>query len=186
MRWSRWPGWHSTAARSRRYGGNGRTSGSPSTGWHSAPHAAAQAWPGVSWRGLVGAPRLPVASGQRMIVVLHAPSVAQRLAHARYATEGQERAWTTQALAVLSNGWVWLGVALLVAHLGLYMLALRGADLSFAMPLTAASYPIAALMARFLLREDVDASRWMGTLLITLGVAVVAFGEADTASPAPK
>ena len=53
----------------------------------------------VSWRGLVGEPRLAVPSGQRMIVVLHTPSVADRLAHVRYATEAQERSWTSQAFA---------------------------------------------------------------------------------------
>src|SRR4051812_32431494 len=53
----------------------------------------------VSWRGLVGEPRAPVPSGQRMIVVLHTPSVAQRLARVRFATEAQERSWTTQAFA---------------------------------------------------------------------------------------
>jgi subtilisin family serine protease len=52
-----------------------------------------------SWRGLVGDLRSPVPSGQRMIVVLHTPSVAQRLAKAKYATEGQERSWTSQAFA---------------------------------------------------------------------------------------
>ncbi|MDX6425752.1 MAG: hypothetical protein QOD52_1157, partial [Gaiellaceae bacterium] len=40
----------------------------------------------ASWRGLVGDPRSAVPSGQRMIVVLHTPSVAQRLAKAKYAT----------------------------------------------------------------------------------------------------
>ena len=56
---------------------------------------------------------------------------------------------------------------LLVAHLGLYMLALKRADLSFALPLTAASYPLAALLARFYLHEDVSLSRGLGTLVIT-------------------
>ena len=53
----------------------------------------------VSWRGLVGDPRVPVASSQRMIVVLHTPSVAQRLAKVRFATEAQERSWTSQVYA---------------------------------------------------------------------------------------
>ena len=60
---------------------------------------AAPRVPPVSWLGLVGGPRAPVPNGQRMIVVLHAPSVAQRLAHARFATEAQERSWSSQALA---------------------------------------------------------------------------------------
>src|SRR3954469_15917390 len=53
----------------------------------------------VSWRGLVGEPRAAVPNAQRSIVVLHTPSVAQRLAKAKYATEAQERSWSTQASA---------------------------------------------------------------------------------------
>jgi Subtilase family len=52
-----------------------------------------------SWLGLVGGPRAATPSGQRMIVILKTPSVAQRLAKARFATESQERSWSTQAIA---------------------------------------------------------------------------------------
>jgi uncharacterized membrane protein len=86
--------------------------------------------------------------------------------------------WTAQVLAVARNGWIVAGVVLLGLHLALYLLALRRADLSFALPLTAASYPLSALMARFYLREDVGTARWIGTLLIAAGVAIVALGEA--------
>src|SRR5579884_2775990 len=51
------------------------------------------------WHGFVGDPRPAVSLGDRMIVVLETPSVAQRLARARYATEAQERSWTAQAMA---------------------------------------------------------------------------------------
>ena len=53
----------------------------------------------VSWLGLVGGPRAATLAGQRSIVVLETPSLAQRLAKAHYATEAQERSWTTQAFA---------------------------------------------------------------------------------------
>lgn len=85
--------------------------------------------------------------------------------------------WIGQAWAIARNGWVVSGVVLLAVHLLLYLMALRRADLSFALPMTAASYPLSALMARFYLREDVGTSRWLGTLLIALGVAIVALGE---------
>ncbi|HEY2776316.1 MAG TPA: S8 family serine peptidase [Gaiellaceae bacterium] len=52
-----------------------------------------------SWRGLVGEPRAAVPTGSRMIVVLSRPSVAQKLAKVRYATESQERAWWASAIA---------------------------------------------------------------------------------------
>jgi drug/metabolite transporter (DMT)-like permease len=90
--------------------------------------------------------------------------------------------WVVQAKAVVRNGWIWTGLSLLLIHIGLYMLALRGADLSFALPLTAASYPLAALLARFYLREEVGTARWIGTLLITAGVAIVALGDASADS----
>ncbi len=91
--------------------------------------------------------------------------------------------WLEQTLAVVRNAWIGAGVVLMVVHLGLYMLALQGADLSFALPLTAGSYPLAALLARFYLREDVGTARWVGTLVITAGVAIVALGEASADKP---
>jgi hypothetical protein len=55
--------------------------------------------PTVRWQGLVGGPRPKVANGQRMIVVLTAPSLADRVAGAGgRATDTQEREWTRAAL----------------------------------------------------------------------------------------
>ncbi|MGP0063604.1 MAG: EamA family transporter, partial [Isosphaeraceae bacterium] len=90
-----------------------------------------------------------------------------------------ERGRAAHVVAVVLNRWVVAGSVLLVVHLGLYLLALRRSDLSFALPLTAASYPLSALMARFYLREDVGTVRWLGTLLITAGVAIVALSDAS-------
>ena len=85
--------------------------------------------------------------------------------------------WEQQAALVVRSGWIWAGLLLMIVHVGLYMLALKGADLSLALPLTAASYPLAALLAQFYLREDVGTARWIGTLVITAGVAIVALGD---------
>jgi uncharacterized membrane protein len=90
---------------------------------------------------------------------------------------GASASWWAGARAASSNGWVVSGVLLLVVHLGLYATALSLADLSLVMPLTAASYPIGAVLARFFLHEDVNVERWLGTVVITIGVAVVAWGE---------
>jgi subtilisin family serine protease len=53
----------------------------------------------ADWYGLVGGPRAPVSTEQRMIVVLRTPSVGERLAQVHYATESQERAWWAEAYA---------------------------------------------------------------------------------------
>jgi subtilisin family serine protease len=54
----------------------------------------------AAWRGLVGAPRQEVAVGQRAIVVLKTPSLADQVARAGgRATEAQHRRWTAAAQA---------------------------------------------------------------------------------------
>jgi drug/metabolite transporter (DMT)-like permease len=85
--------------------------------------------------------------------------------------------WALQAVAVIRSGWIWAGLILMIVHVGLYMLTLKNADLSLALPLTAASYPLAAVLARFYLSEDVGTARWVGTLVITAGVAMVAMSD---------
>src|SRR5947207_945095 len=51
-----------------------------------------------SWRGLVGAPRTKVPLDQRALVVLKAPSLAQRVAaNGGLATQRQEHEWTREA-----------------------------------------------------------------------------------------
>ena len=68
-------------------------------GGASAPtHADAVA--AARWRGLVGGERAKASLGQRAIVILKAPSLAQRVTRAGgHATETQMRAWTAAALA---------------------------------------------------------------------------------------
>jgi subtilisin family serine protease len=53
---------------------------------------------GTSWRGLVGENRADLALGQRQIVLLKAPSLAERvLAAGGHAGDAQERRWTIEA-----------------------------------------------------------------------------------------
>lgn len=53
-----------------------------------------------AWSGLVGSPRAPVAIGQRVLVVLTAFSLADRVARAGgLASDADERRWTAAALA---------------------------------------------------------------------------------------
>ena len=58
------------------------------------------AQPRTSWQGLAGGQRPKVAVGQRVIVVLNAPALADRLGNVGgLATDEQERRWTATALA---------------------------------------------------------------------------------------
>lgn len=55
-----------------------------------------------------------------------------------------------------------------------FLLLLRVADLSFAVPATAASFVFETALARWYLREQVDSRRWAASLLVTCGVALLA------------
>jgi drug/metabolite transporter (DMT)-like permease len=100
------------------------------------------------------------------------------LARGMKGTEGEGIRWTETVGRVVRSPWIWAGVGLLVLHLVLYMVALGKADLSYALPMTALSYPLSALLAQMFLAERVGPTRWLGTVLITAGVAVVGIGEA--------
>ena len=90
-------------------------------------------------------------------------------------------AWA-QVRALL-NWAVICGTVLMASYFGLYMLALKWADLSFVLPLTAVSYLLGAMLARYYLHENVTPTRWIGAIIITVGVIVVGFGESGGHAP---
>ncbi|HLH42565.1 MAG TPA: EamA family transporter [Bryobacteraceae bacterium] len=55
-----------------------------------------------------------------------------------------------------------------------FMTLLSQADLSFAVPASAATFVIETILARFVLRERVDFRRWVGAALVAGGVALLA------------
>src|SRR5579862_5662717 len=73
-----------------------------------------------------------------------------------------------------------LGVLFLLAFLGCYLTALSWADLTYVMPTTSVSFILLTLVAKFVLHENVSLARWMGVVLISIGVGVVTQGPALT------
>lgn len=65
------------------------------------------------------------------------------------------------------------GVACLAVAFFSFISLLSYTDLSFVAPLTAVSYITNTLGARFFLKERISKSRWMGTTLVAIGVAVI-------------
>ncbi len=82
--------------------------------------------------------------------------------------------WVGLILSVVRNSYVLAGVVLLAIFFFLYLASLSWADVSFVMPLTAMSYIFAAVLAKFVLKEDVSWFRWVGTAIIVVGIIVVA------------
>jgi drug/metabolite transporter (DMT)-like permease len=82
--------------------------------------------------------------------------------------------WVNLIFSVVRNPYIFVGVVLLGIYFFLYLAALSWADLSFVLPLTAMSYLFAALLAKFMLNEDVSWFRWIGTIVIMIGITLVA------------
>lgn len=83
------------------------------------------------------------------------------------------------------NPWVMLGVVLLIIWMLSRMALLSWADLSYVLPLTAIGYVLSALMGRFFLGEQVSPERWAGTVLVFLGITLVARTNPHAAAAVP-
>ena len=84
----------------------------------------------------------------------------------------------------LFNGYVVIGIVLLIGFFASYMTALSWADLTFVMPATAFGYVVVALLSRFWLHEQLSGSRWTGIVLIVCAVGFVADGPPRTENAA--
>jgi drug/metabolite transporter (DMT)-like permease len=78
------------------------------------------------------------------------------------------------------NPWVALGILFLLGFFAAYMTALSWADLTYVLPATSLGYVLLALIAKFLLHEQVSMTRWVGIAMISAGVGFVTQGPALT------
>jgi drug/metabolite transporter (DMT)-like permease len=86
-------------------------------------------------------------------------------------------------IAAIFTPWVAMGILLLIGFFASYITALSWADLTFVLPATAFGYIFIALLARFWLHEPISLERWMGIVLITVGVGFVSQGPSLTERP---
>lgn len=86
----------------------------------------------------------------------------------------------TLVWAIFGQPLVWLAIGFMLTFLVLWMVALSWSDLTFVMPLTAFTYVLNAILVGPWLGEQVSPMRWVGTLLIAAGVAVVS-ADVETA-----
>ena len=83
-------------------------------------------------------------------------------------------------LRAMLNPFVAMGVAALILALLTRMTLLSLADLSFVLPVTAIGYVIAVFLGKVFLHETVSHQRWLGTVLIFAGAALVGSTSPDT------
>lgn len=71
------------------------------------------------------------------------------------------------------NDFVWLGILSLIIFFVCYLLVLSWADYSFVSPASAVSYAVVTFLGWLALGEAVPSVRWIGVLVICLGVFLV-------------
>ncbi|MEK6285991.1 MAG: EamA family transporter [Acidobacteriota bacterium] len=85
------------------------------------------------------------------------------------------------ALQAMQSPLVWVGTLLLIVFFLLFSAALSWADLSFVLPATAFGYVLNVAAGYYFLGESVSNRRWMGAVIITLGVLFVSRSGARAA-----
>jgi drug/metabolite transporter (DMT)-like permease len=79
-----------------------------------------------------------------------------------------------RVFALLARNRMILGsVAVMAVSFFAFIALLSVADLSFAVPATAASYVLETILAKYLLHEPVSLERWAGASLVACGVALL-------------
>lgn len=72
--------------------------------------------------------------------------------------------------------WLWLGVGIFAVELLVWLSLLSRVPLSLAYPLASLNFCGVLLASRFLLHEQVGRRRWLGAVMVTLGVMIVGAG----------
>jgi drug/metabolite transporter (DMT)-like permease len=83
------------------------------------------------------------------------------------------RGWAKLFGTLARKKFLILAIVFMAISFFAFMTLLETADLSFAVPVSAATLVFETILARFVLKERVDSRRWVGALLVAFGVALL-------------
>lgn len=110
-----------------------------------------------------------------MLIATLLSSAGEALAAKGMKTLDTNQALIQQIKTALSDWHVCVGLLMLLGYLLLYVYSLSLAELSVVLPLSAASYLIGIFLSKYYLHEDIKPARWVGTLVIIVGVLIIAW-----------
>lgn len=93
------------------------------------------------------------------------------------ATSFRPREIIRVVLKAFRQPWMWAGISMMALAFFALLGALAFYNVSFVVPVTALSYVAGAIGGVVFLHEKVSFQRWMGVLLVAVGVALVFFGK---------
>ena len=80
----------------------------------------------------------------------------------------------------VSSGTIWLAIFFLIGFTASYMMLMSWADYSYVMPAGAFGYALLTFLAVVFLHENVSPRRWIGVVLICMGVLLVGLTKPRT------
>jgi drug/metabolite transporter (DMT)-like permease len=73
----------------------------------------------------------------------------------------------------MRNGWVWFAAPLLGASFYSLLILFSWAPLSVVIPASAFNYVVGTFGAKYLLKEKISVKRWLGVVMVCVGVTLV-------------
>jgi drug/metabolite transporter (DMT)-like permease len=77
------------------------------------------------------------------------------------------------ALRAMRVGWMWIGIGMMTLAFFALLAVLSIENVSFVVPVTALSYAAGAMGALLFLHERISRQRWLGVLIVCIGVTLV-------------
>lgn len=132
----------------------------------------------ASCHSMKPAPRLHLKTYLLLLVIVIFAPLGSVLLGKGMKGVGSAATWSVQGIQpvlfrILSNGYIWLGIASLLTFFVAYMLILSWADYSYVQPSTSLSYATVAILSHYVLGELISPLRWLGVLVICTGVFIV-------------
>jgi drug/metabolite transporter (DMT)-like permease len=91
--------------------------------------------------------------------------------------------WAALLQSGVRSPTLWIGTLFLIGFFILFSAALSWADLSFVLPATSFGYVLNVACGHYILNESVSQTRWVGAVVITLGVVLVSRSGSRTLRP---
>jgi len=89
-------------------------------------------------------------------------------------------------LLTVTSATIWVAILFLIGFTASYMMLMSWADYSYVMPAGAFGYALLTLLAVVFLHESVSPRRWIGVILICVGVLVVGLTKPRTTDVVPQ
>lgn len=93
----------------------------------------------------------------------------------RYAGSDVTSMWDNM-FSIATSPWILVGMVLHVAALVIWLWALSRVDITFAYPFLAVGYVLVSLMAWLWLGEHISSTRFLGMVVIVIGIVILSRG----------